>query len=128
MDIGAGLKRQRLAKGATLQQVAELAGTDAGNLSRVERNAQDISFRRLCRLCSALEVRVVDFLRQVEQWEGIEAGPMAGDGVSRRLSSMARQFGAVSRRDQLLLIGLARNMRRQTPETRCRNALPEEQD
>ncbi|MBU57739.1 MAG: transcriptional regulator [Alcanivorax sp.] len=118
MNIGAGLKRQRLAQGATLQQVAERAGTDAGNLSRVERNAQDVSFRRLCRLCSALGVRVVDFLRQVEQWDGIETPPPEGDGASRRLRSMVRLFGEVPRRDQVLLIGLARSMHQQNADAR----------
>ncbi|MCH2557181.1 MAG: helix-turn-helix domain-containing protein [Alcanivorax sp.] len=110
MDIGAGLKRQRLARGATLKQIADLCGTDAGNLSRVERNIQDVSFQRLSRICAAMELRVVDFLSQVEHWENATTLPPSA--LTKRLRAMMRLFGAVSRRDQMLLLALARGMAR----------------
>jgi len=111
MDIGAGLKRQRLARGATLKQVADLCGTDAGNLSRVERNVQDVSFQRLTRICAAMELGVVDFLTQVEHWENVTT-ELPTSALTKRLRAMMRLFGAVSRRDQMLLLALARGMAR----------------
>lgn len=111
MDIGAGLKRLRRARGVTLQTVADLCGTDAGNLSRVERNIQDISFYRLVRICDALEVRIVDFLQQVEEWEKATTTKPTNT-FTKRLRSMVRNFCDVSPRDQMMLVGLARNMAR----------------
>lgn len=114
MDIGAGLKRQRLARGATLKEIADQCGTDAGNLSRVERNVQDISFYRLVRICEAMEMRVVDFLHQVEEWENATT-TRPTSAFTKRLRAMMRTFCNVSRRDQMLLLGLARGMAR--PDT-----------
>ena len=56
MDIGGILKARRVRRDETLEDVAFRAGTDAGNLSRIERNRQDVSVQRLGRLCDALEM------------------------------------------------------------------------
>lgn len=40
------LKRARLARGLTLEQVASAVGIDTGNLSRIERGAQVPSVKR----------------------------------------------------------------------------------
>lgn len=118
LDIGGGLRRLRLAKGIGLTEVARLSGTDAGNLSRVERNTQTISFQRLTRVCDALEIDIADFLRYVRRWEGIKP-TYRGRGKAKRLVLRARAllevFGAVSERDQELLLELARHMERTNP-------------
>ena len=54
MSIGDLLKQQRLQQGQTLEAVALEAGTDPGNLSRIERNVQQPSADLLRRLGSAL--------------------------------------------------------------------------
>lgn len=40
MTVGAVLRRLRKALGLTLEEMAERAGTDAANLSRIERGKQ----------------------------------------------------------------------------------------
>jgi transcriptional regulator with XRE-family HTH domain len=56
MSIGDLLKQQRLQKGLTLEYVALEAGTDPGNLSRIERNVQQPSAALLRRLGAALDL------------------------------------------------------------------------
>lgn len=54
MTTGELLKKQRLDKGLTLEAVALEAGTDPGNLSRIERDVQQPSAALLKRLATAL--------------------------------------------------------------------------
>ena len=118
LDIGAGLRRLRLAKGAGLLDIAGPAGTDAGNLSRVERNTQTVSFKRLVCICDALEIDIADFLRYVRHWQGIKAD-YRGRGKARRLirraETLLEVFGGVSERDQEAILELARYLARTQP-------------
>lgn len=66
MDIGGILKERRLRREETLEAVAYRAGTDAGNLSRIERNLQDLSVQRLARLCEALELSLSELFEELE--------------------------------------------------------------
>lgn len=66
MDIGGILKARRLRREETLEEVAFRAGTDAGNLSRIERNRQDVSVQRLGRLCAALEISLAELFEELE--------------------------------------------------------------
>lgn len=66
MDIGGILKARRERRRETLEEVAFRAGTDAGNLSRIERNRQDLSVRRLARLCDALEMSLTELFEELE--------------------------------------------------------------
>jgi transcriptional regulator with XRE-family HTH domain len=66
MDIGGILKERRLRREETLEEVAFRAGTDAGNLSRIERSRQDVSVQRLARLCEALEISVTELFEELE--------------------------------------------------------------
>lgn len=115
LDIGGGLRRLRLAKGFGLLDVAALAGTDAGNLSRVERATQTVSFKRLIKVCGALEIDIADFLRYVRRWQGIKPN-YRGRGKTRRLIRRAEAlldvFSSVCERDQELILQLARHMER----------------
>ena len=54
MDVGSILREQRRNRNETLQVVAARAHTDAGNLSRIERNKQQLTVVQLVRLCDAL--------------------------------------------------------------------------
>lgn len=60
--IGQSLRVCRKAKGLTLEQVASAAGTDTGNLSRVERGMQTLTINMLGRIAHALGEKPVTFL------------------------------------------------------------------
>lgn len=70
MDIGALLKERRERRKETLEEVAFRAGTDPGNLSRIERNRQDLSVNRLIKLCEALEISLSEFFAELEKRAG----------------------------------------------------------
>lgn len=110
LDIGAALRRLRLSKNMTLTEVADLSDTDAGNLSRVERNEQHITFGRLARVCDALSLRVVELVRHVERWQEMEVEGNGRDDLTVRARKMLDLFSGVATRDQLLLLGLANSM------------------
>lgn len=66
MDIGCILREQRHHRNETLQMVAARAHTDAGNLSRIERNKQQLTVTQLVRLCDALSLPLDEFARRLD--------------------------------------------------------------
>ena len=58
MEVGEQIRQIRRDRGKTLEDVAFSAGTDAGNLSRIERGLQACSAEMLARIATALEVSV----------------------------------------------------------------------
>lgn len=56
MDFGSALKSARRAKKMTLVDLADLVGTDSGNLSRVENGKQSASTEMLSKLMVALDM------------------------------------------------------------------------
>ena len=66
MDIGSVIREIRLAKGLTLEDVAYDAGTDGGNLSRIERGLQRCIPELLERIASTLDVPVSELYQRVE--------------------------------------------------------------
>jgi transcriptional regulator with XRE-family HTH domain len=66
MTTGALLKKRRLERGLTLEAVALEAGTDPGNLSRIERDAQQPSATLLRKLAQALGVTVTALYAEAE--------------------------------------------------------------
>ncbi len=66
MDIGSILREQRRNRNETLQVVAARAHTDAGNLSRIERNKQQLTVVQLVRLCDALGLPLDEFARRLD--------------------------------------------------------------
>lgn len=58
MKVGDQIRQIRRESGKTLEDVAFCAGTDAGNLSRIERGQQACSADMLARIASALETPV----------------------------------------------------------------------
>ncbi|MFP1682220.1 helix-turn-helix domain-containing protein [Alloalcanivorax sp. C16-1] len=63
LNIGGLLRERRARLGLTLKQVACRAHTDPGNLSRIERNEQQLSVPRMLALCDALGWPAEDFVR-----------------------------------------------------------------
>jgi len=53
---GAAIRKLRLAKGWTLQQLAEACGVPVSSLSRVELGQSRLNYDKLVRLCRALDV------------------------------------------------------------------------
>ncbi|WP_101675955.1 helix-turn-helix domain-containing protein [Alloalcanivorax mobilis] len=101
MDIGGILKERRLRREETLEEVAFRAGTDAGNLSRIERNRQDVSVQRLARLCEALEMSMKDLFEELE-----------GKAKSQHLRDPASAFDKETRELLTLTGGLPPGRRR----------------
>jgi transcriptional regulator with XRE-family HTH domain len=66
MDVGSILREQRRNRNETLQVVATRAHTDAGNLSRIERNKQQLTVVQLVRLCDALGLPLEEFARRLD--------------------------------------------------------------
>lgn len=64
--IGETLRKRRQERGETLEAVALRAGTDTGNLSRIERNEQRPSLDLLEHLAEALEMPVSSLYQRVE--------------------------------------------------------------
>lgn len=58
MEIGKVIRRVRKAKRATLEDIALAAGTDAANLSRVERGRQRFTPELLENVATALEIPI----------------------------------------------------------------------
>lgn len=58
MKIGQVIREIRIAQGATLEEIAFAADTNASNLSRIERDAQGYSPETLDRIASALGTTV----------------------------------------------------------------------
>ncbi|MGW6659567.1 helix-turn-helix domain-containing protein [Rhodococcus sp. NPDC055024] len=56
--IGARLKAIRLARGTTLEQLAEITGLNKGSISRIENDAMSPSAATLWSLCSVLDITV----------------------------------------------------------------------
>lgn len=73
MHIGRILKRRRDARRETLEDVAFDAGTDASNLSRIERGLQKPSVLFLGKIAEALGTQVSSLYQELE--ESTEAGP-----------------------------------------------------
>lgn len=66
MNIGFVIREIRLAKGLTLEEVAYGAGTDGGNLSRIERGLQRCIPELLERISATLDVPVSELYQRVE--------------------------------------------------------------
>ncbi len=60
MKIGEAIKQLRLERGATQEDVALEAGTNAGNLSRIERCQQQPALELVEKIAAALDMTVAD--------------------------------------------------------------------
>jgi transcriptional regulator with XRE-family HTH domain len=67
MEIGKVIRKVRLERGATLEAIALAAGTDAANLSRIERGKQGFSEDTIERVAHALELPLSSLYLRAEQ-------------------------------------------------------------
>lgn len=74
--IGDELRRRRQDQGRTLRDVSAAARVSLGYLSEIERGQKEASSELLAAICTALDVRLSEFLREVSDAVGIlEAAP-----------------------------------------------------
>lgn len=67
MKIGEAIRKARQEQGATLEKIALAAGTDAANLSRIERGKQGFTPEMIDRIAQALKLPVSALYSWVEQ-------------------------------------------------------------
>lgn len=67
MKIGEAIRKARLEQGVTLEKIALAAGTDAANLSRIERGKQGFSPEMIDRIAKALKLPVSALYSSAEQ-------------------------------------------------------------
>ena len=106
MKIGQVIREIRKEKGATLEEVALTAGTDPGNLSKVERNLQQPTPDMLEQVAKALGLPVSSLYLMAEQ----TVAPYAITGskeeikqVTRRLEEFVTRFMLLSPSNQQLI-------------------------
>jgi transcriptional regulator with XRE-family HTH domain len=63
--LGQAIRRKRLALGLTQEQLAEAADLHWTYVSGIERGIRNVSILRLCRIASALNIRVRDLVTQL---------------------------------------------------------------
>lgn len=66
MEIGAVIRKIRQSKGLTLEEVAYAAGTDGGNLSRIERGLQRCVYEVLEGIAAGLGMTVAELCMEAE--------------------------------------------------------------
>jgi transcriptional regulator with XRE-family HTH domain len=82
MKVGINLRQFRISHGLTLRQVGELAGCSASYLSQIEAGKTSPHLNTLERICSALGMDLIDFLRTGKALsEAIPLGQSAGPVV-----------------------------------------------
>jgi transcriptional regulator with XRE-family HTH domain len=67
MKVGQIIRKARLERGITLEALALAAGTDAANLSRIERGKQGFSPDMIDRIAQALDLPLSILYQRVEQ-------------------------------------------------------------
>ncbi|WP_034295535.1 helix-turn-helix domain-containing protein [Herbaspirillum sp. RV1423] len=105
MNIGQVLRKIRKERKASLEEIALVAGTDAANLSRVERDKQRLTPDMLENVAKALEVPVSSLYLIAEQnMQSGKSGNNAGTAAAARLESALGRFILLSARDQQLTV------------------------
>lgn len=105
MNIGQVLRKIRKERKASLEEIALVAGTDAANLSRVERDKQRLTPDMLENVANALDVPVSSLYLIAEQnmQSGKSAGE-AGKAAAARLENALGRFILLSPQDQQLAV------------------------
>lgn len=105
MQIGQLIKRKRLAQGATLEQIADGAGLDPSNLSRIERGLQDPSSTLVTRIALSLGVSMGELYGETLSENALsEKLPVAYDKGTK---SLLRQYRQLEPKNQKVLLGIA---------------------
>ena len=84
--LGDVLRAQRMERGMTLREVSAEARVSLGYISEIERGQKEASSELLASLCSALDVRLSDVLRQVSHAVAVEEAAVAPTPIPVRPS------------------------------------------
>lgn len=114
MDIGAAIKRLRLARNLTQEALAERANTSKPNISNLERNAQGFSPVILSSLAKALNVKVSDIFRLAEEIEEVANGAASASNFMQsnpidEVKELIRLIENLDKKKQLSLLEFLRN-------------------
>lgn len=114
MKIGEVLRRQRENRLETLEDVAFRAGTDASNLSRIERGLQQPSIALLAQLAASLDIRVSDIYVILEASQPAASGKksLPREPWNADLMRLQRHFRELDTTKRAILIDLARTLKK----------------
>lgn len=107
MDIGHLIKKLRQAKGKSIEEVALEAGTDVGNLSRIERGVQCPRIDAVERLANALQIRMSELIRMAEDPN------TQFPTVTDESADLVRIFNDLSPANKNLLVEFAKLLKKQ---------------
>ena len=108
MKIGAAIRKIRLERGLTLEQVAFDADTYAGNLSKVERDQHPPSLELLHKIAQALSIRMSELYLIAESTCSADSSSMQKDQAdySNEVILMRRHFQALTPANRNIAIEL----------------------
>jgi len=105
MNIGQVLRKIRKERKASLEEIALVAGTDAANLSRVERDKQRLTPDMLENVAKALDVPVSSLYFIAEQnLYPVKSASAAGKVSAEKLEDALSRFVLLSTQDQELTV------------------------
>ncbi len=116
MKIGDVLRRRRKERAETLEEVAFRADSNASNISRIERNQQQVSAELLERLAEALECSVADIYAEMGAAKGKPS--KLPDKETEDAINIQRSLRALSPQNRLLameFIKLLARLQNQSP-------------
>jgi transcriptional regulator with XRE-family HTH domain len=82
--LGDVLRAQRAERGMTLREVSAEARVSLGYISEIERGQKEASSELLASLCTALDVRLSDVLREVSRAVAVEEAATAPTPITAR--------------------------------------------
>ena len=107
MKIGEVIRKIRKEKKATLEEIAFAAGTDAANLSRVERNKQNITPEMLTGIANALAVPVSSLYLIAEQtvmpYKNADMNNSENKATAAQLEDLVGKFLLLSHDNQQMI-------------------------
>jgi transcriptional regulator with XRE-family HTH domain len=105
MHIGQSIKKKREEQGATQEEVAFRAGTDASNLSRMERGLQKPSLDMLEQIAAALGTTVSALYVQTETRQAVrQLREEPASPYGKGLRQLQRSFVELNPNDQKLVL------------------------
>ncbi len=113
MNIGSVIRKLRVEQGATLEQLALEIGTDAGNLSRIERGTQQPALCILEPISSALKITPAELIAAACNTD-TQTAPAELDDIKQLL----RNYRSLNAENQRLTIEFVRLLSRlQSPRS-----------
>lgn len=108
MDIGAAIKKLRLERNLTQEELAERANTSKPNISNLERNVQGFSPVILSSLGKAFGLKVSEIFRLAEELGGTEDGSGMQAGEPYAADELIAMIGKLAPRKQAALLRFIR--------------------